>query len=218
MLNIDLWHHFLEKFSAAIVESDVSHLARVWSSHKGRTQFYGEMLRPLAARLGTLVEEELETGNELFKVDFAISRTSNGVTVPVVFIESENNAYSARHEIRKLVNLAAPLRVLITVAQWDEESGIWVDRGGGHRSKLLPEWERVIREHQMVWPRAGVVGILVGEWRPDKTFRFYGYCYGEGHRLAVPVQEALLEKSVGYEDPHQALAATHVEKTLGYVC
>lgn len=30
-----------------------------------------------------------------------------------------------------------------------------------------------------------MVGILVGEWRPNKTFRFYGYGYGEGHRLAA---------------------------------
>jgi hypothetical protein len=29
---------------------------------------------------------------------------------------------------------------------------------------------------------AGVIGILVGEWRQDEWFRFYGYGYGEGHR------------------------------------
>jgi hypothetical protein len=73
---------------------------------------------------------------------------------------------------------------------------------------LLPRWEKVIRQHQIVWPRAGVVGILIGEWRPDKWFRFYGYGYGEGHRLAVPTPDILLEKPVEYEDPHQALAAT----------
>jgi hypothetical protein len=114
-------------------------------------------------------------GFSRFKVDFAISRISDGVTVPIIFIESENNPNSADHEVRKLVNLAAPLRVLITVAQWDDESAIWVGRGGGHRSILLPRWEKIIRQHQMVWPRAGVIGILVGEWRPDKVFRFYGY-------------------------------------------
>jgi hypothetical protein len=67
------------------------------------------MLKPLAASLGTVIEEKLETGNELFKVDFAISRNSEGVRVPIVFVESENNPNSARHEVRKLVNLAAPL-------------------------------------------------------------------------------------------------------------
>jgi hypothetical protein len=165
------------------------------------------MLRPLAVSLETVIEEQLETGNELFKVDFAISRNSDGVNVPIIFIESENNMDSADHEVRKLVNLAAPLRVLITVAQWDE-SGIWDGRGGGHRSSLLSRWGRVIRQHQTVWPRAGVVGILIGEWRPNKTFRFYGYGYGEGHRLAVPLSDILLERPAGYEDPRQASAAS----------
>jgi hypothetical protein len=66
----------------------------------------------------------------------------------------------------------------------------------------------VIRQHQIVWPRAGVIGILVGEWRPDKTFRFYSYGYGEGHRLAGPKADILLERDVQYEDPRQARAAT----------
>jgi hypothetical protein len=146
MLNIDLWHRFIETFSAEIRGSTESHLASVWSSHKGRTKFYREMLKPLGVSLGTLVEEELETGSELFKVDFAISRHSDGVKVPIIFIESENNAYSADHEVRKLVNLAAPLRVLITVAQWEEESAVWAGRGGAHQSILLPRWEQMIRQ------------------------------------------------------------------------
>jgi hypothetical protein len=45
------------------------------------------------------------------------------------------------------------------------------------------------------------MGILIGEWRPNKTFRFYGYGYGEGHRLAVPSSEILLERPVGSELP-----------------
>jgi hypothetical protein len=69
MLYIDLWHRFIEEFSAAIHrESAVSHLASVWSSHKARTKFYREMLKQLAMGFGTVIEEELETGNELFKL------------------------------------------------------------------------------------------------------------------------------------------------------
>jgi muramoyltetrapeptide carboxypeptidase LdcA involved in peptidoglycan recycling len=208
MLNIDLWHRFTEQFSAEIKKSSEDELASAWRSPKERTQFYRKMLKPLATSLGTLVEENLETGNELFKVDFAISRNSGDVKVPIIFIESENNPNSADHEVRKLVNLAAPLRVLITVSQWDDVSGIWDLLGGGHRSRLLPYWEQVIRQHQIIWPRAGVVGILVGEWRPNKTFRFYEYGFGEGHRLAGPTKDILLERYVKYEDPRQARAAT----------
>ena len=208
MLNLDLWHRFIESFTAEILGSTESHLASVWSSPTARTKFYCETLKPLAMSLGTVIDEELETGSELFKVDFAISRNSKDVKVPIIFIESEKNAFSADHEVRKLVSLAAPLRVLITVAQWDEESEIWVGRGGAHRSNLLSRWEQVIRQHQIVWPRAGVVGIMVGEWRADKKFRFYGYGYGEGHRLADPISDILLEKRVECEDTRQAFAAT----------
>jgi hypothetical protein len=72
----------------------------------------------------TVIEEQLETGNELFKVDFAISRESDGVKVPIIFIESENNVESTDHEVRKLVSLAAPLRVLIDVVS-PQKTGGW---------------------------------------------------------------------------------------------
>jgi hypothetical protein len=77
MLNIDLWHRFTESFGARIRETKEPHLASAWSNHKARTNFYREMLKPLAVSLGTVIEEQLETGSELFKVDFAISRNSD---------------------------------------------------------------------------------------------------------------------------------------------
>jgi hypothetical protein len=81
MPNIDLWHHFTDSFRTKIGETDDEDLTSAWSSHKARTNFYREMLNPLAVSLGTVIEEQLETGNELFKVDFAISRNSDGVRV-----------------------------------------------------------------------------------------------------------------------------------------
>jgi hypothetical protein len=100
------------------------------------------------------------------------------------------------------VNLAAPLIVLITVIQWDKVSGVWPK---AYRSDLLQRWEEIIRHHQIIWPRAGVVGILIGEWRPDRKFRLYGYGYGEGHRLAEPKPEIILERDVEHKDPRMAL-------------
>ncbi len=214
MLNVNLWHNFLQVFSSAVTNADQDKLALAWAGAKARTSFYKEMLAPLATSLGTRIEEQLEPGGELFKVDFAICRNSNGIGVPLVFIESENNPDSAFHEVRKLVNLAAPLRVLITVSQWDE-GGIWESRGGGNRSRLLGQWESVIQEHQKVWPRPGVVGILIGEWRPDRKLRFYGYGYGAGHRIAMPQGlpsgEILLESSVAYQDPRDCLRRIAVQ-------
>ena len=199
MLNIDLWQQFIKAFSSEISKADENQLASAWSSPQARTKFYKEMLSPLAMSLGMLIEEDLEAGSELFKVDFAICRNSKEIKVPLIFIESENNAFSDDHEVRKLVNLAAPLRVLITVIQWDEDSDVFPK---AYRSSLLPRWEEMIRQHQIVWPRPGVVGILIGEWRPDKKFRFYGYGYGEGHRLAVPNPEILFERQVRSGKPN----------------
>jgi hypothetical protein len=168
MIEINLWQSFTQEFQSSISKVSEDDLSLAWSSAKARTCFYREMLAPLATSLGTLIEEKLETGSKLFKVDFAICQNSNGIKVPLIFIESENNAFSAEHEIRKLVNLAAPLRVLITVIQWDEESGVW-DKA--YRSHLLHRWENLIYQHHIVWPRPGVVGILIGEWRPNKSFQ-----------------------------------------------
>jgi hypothetical protein len=65
----------------------------------------------------------LAARGELFKVDFAIS--SQPEIVPLIFVETGNNPVSSHEEIRKLVNLAAPLRVLITVSEWDESPEVW---------------------------------------------------------------------------------------------
>jgi hypothetical protein len=202
MISLDLWEHFIREFRSTIAEASEERLSLAWSSAKTRTSFYEEMLAPLATRLGAVIEQNLDTRSELFKVDFAICLNSYGIKVPIIFIESENNAFSAEHEVRKLVNLAAPLRVLITVIQWDEESGVW-DKA--YKSTLLPRWEKIICQHQTVWPRPGVLGILVGEWRPNKMFRFYGYAYEEGNRLGVPNPEIILERKVNHKDPRMWL-------------
>ena len=46
-----------------------------------------------------------------------------------------------------------------------------------------------------------MLGILVGEWRPNKMFRFYGYGYEKGHRLEMSNTEILLEREVNHKAP-----------------
>ncbi len=122
ILNIDLWPHFLEAFKQFIELVPERDLARGWSSPKDRTEFYRGAMLPLAKSLGEFTGGDLAACGELFKVDFAISSRSE--EVPLVFVETENNPVSSHEEIGKLVNLAAPLRVLITVSEWDESPNV----------------------------------------------------------------------------------------------
>ena len=191
ILNIDLWPHFLEAFKQFIELVPEQDLARGWSSPKDRTEFYRGAMLPLAESLGKLTGGDLAARGELFKVDFAIS--SQPEIVPLIFVETENNPVSSHEEIRKLVNLAAPLRVLITVSEWDESPEVWKL---GNKDRLLSSWEHIIRAHHQVWPRPGIVGILVGEWHPQRELRFYAYAYGEGQRLAWPENEIFIRRPV----------------------
>jgi hypothetical protein len=82
-----------------------------------------------------------------------------------------------------------------------------------------PNEEKIIQEYQKVWPRPGVVRILVGESRPDKKFRFYAFGYGEGHRLAAPLalppsSEIFFECTVAYQDPREVLTRKRAPEQL----
>lgn len=135
----------------------------------------------------------LELERETWKVDFAMSIGSpSGHRVPIIFIESENDPATATHEVRTLCCQAAPLRLLITVDEWDETPGVWRKRG--HRQERLRTWQEIVRSHGKIWPQANILGIIVGEWRPDNTLRFYAYALGEDGQLLRDENEVLVEK------------------------
>ena len=89
-----------------------------WQNSDNRTKFIRGILRAITSALG------LELESELWKFDFAMSIVSEtGVKVPAIFIESENligGVVFPSGEVRKLCCHSAPLKILITVGQWDE--------------------------------------------------------------------------------------------------
>ncbi|MGH7325358.1 MAG: hypothetical protein ACREJ9_12015, partial [Candidatus Rokuibacteriota bacterium] len=136
---------------------------------------------------------ELDLEIELRRVDFAMTRTAqNGIKVPLIFIESENAPESAVREVRTLCCLATPVKVLMTVAQWDETPGVWKRP---KRSHLIERWTPIVKAFAEVCPFPGVLGIIIGEWiEPNGPLKFYSLEFEPSGALRD--QECLVVRNV----------------------
>jgi hypothetical protein len=165
---IQLWDTFRDVFVAALEESKTEDFQNAWRSATNRTHFYkNKLFSRIASQLG------LKQRDELFKVDIALCKQSeHGHDVPIAFIESENSAKSASHEMWKLCSLASPLKILITCTEWGDH---WQNN---KRTTLLSEWKKRIQSHNEIWPHSCVFGIIVGELHGG-VIRFYACAYRE---------------------------------------
>jgi hypothetical protein len=154
---------FLRLFAAAMTDADPTTLRAAWASQGARTHFYSNIFARVAAGL------DLDLEQELLIVDYAMVGKDDGV--PRIFIESENIAFSAVQEVRKLCCLAAPLKVLFSVCEWDESESLW--KNGSMRPHLLPEWRQAVAKHKAAGTFCGDIIAVVAEWRPDDSLRFY---------------------------------------------
>jgi len=188
---LDLWTQFHRAFEAEIRGTSDEDLYAAWQKPSRRTKLYaGTIVPKIASHLG------LSDISELFKVDW-VMRTpcSTGEFVPVVFVESENVAKTAGHEMRKLCAISCPLAVLITVIEWNPT----VFPKKASRDRLMTEWERIIKAHYEIWPRQGTIGVIVGEWGPNNFLRFYSLAYStQGEICDQP--SLLFEKPIGTID------------------
>jgi hypothetical protein len=173
-----LWQRFCQAFIREVAAVPVADLDVLWSNEKKRTRFYLRHLLPA-------ISDGLGLGwkCEVFhRADFVIFDAGER-GVPLIMIESENKPFSAATEVRQLCLLSAPLKVLLTVTEWDDEPGGW--QHGGYRRELLDEWASVIRAFSKVWPRTGVLAILVGERRLDRL-RFYATVFDSTGQISEP--------------------------------
>jgi hypothetical protein len=171
--NVDssaLWRQFREAFAKEVVQCDISEFEAAWKGRNERTDFYSEKLLPRTAKALNLDLVHLR-----WNVDYAMCiPSSTAYSLPLIFIESENDWRVAIDEVRKLACLAAPLNILMTIAEWDTTPDAW--QRGGQKTKLLAEWQEVARQHSTVWPSRAFLGIIVGEWQEQKKrLRFYTY-------------------------------------------
>jgi hypothetical protein len=163
-----LWSEFQRLIVAHLRAVDHQEFATAWSSSTQRTDWYAQRLLPVVAEaMG------LRFLPELLLVDYALCTTTpGGSVVPLIFVESENDPNSAVDEVRKLCALAAPVRVLISVARWDTTSGVWQD--GVQSLDRLREWRLACDDYASVYgPLLGIVAAMIGEWRDDNTFSLH---------------------------------------------
>ncbi len=160
------WKKFLMAFGSVLDKCSQEDIRKAWSTLRARTAFYAIKVLP-----GVAEELKLEYDTkEFLNIDHVFRDSSN---VPRVFIESENNAARAEEEIWKLCTVSCPLRVLITVVEWDPTPGVWISPPS-QRNALLPKWGVIATAHHTVLPNRGLLALLVGELR-DLRFRFYAH-------------------------------------------
>lgn len=189
----ELWTGFRGSICTHLKNTPTEEFWNIWHNVGRRTDFYISHLLPRVAS-----DLQLKTVFELFKVDMAMGRqSSTGAVVPLVWIESENNSSTAQDEVRKLVCLSGPLKVLITCDEWDSTPGAWPH--GGKKTKLLQSWTAILNSHYQIWHNPSVFAILVGEWNgPRSTLRFYATVFDAmGERIErIENDSILLDRNI----------------------
>jgi hypothetical protein len=169
------WDQFKGVFKAALEAQPPESLLQAWENSSNRTGFYKGLFRDYIAK-----EAGLEYSSELFLVDHLL-RTGDPNWMPQVWIESENSVLSAQHEIYKLCCLQGPLKVLITVAAWDETQH-WRGVGlqGFPESWVIPEdhlkkWHSIVKAFSDSYNFSGQLGVIIGERSPNGRLRYYAH-------------------------------------------
>jgi hypothetical protein len=174
MSSEDLWDMFVEHFSAGLRDQSVGKellrerastlrtIGTIWNSRPDRTAYYQHyLLEHIASQFS------LTYGTELFRIDSSMSVTHGAQRIPLIHVESENNADMAHEEVDKLCAFQARLKVLVTCARWNP------DRGAGSRAhELLKLWRsRIVAQHA-IFPQDCVYGLIVGD-RFGRSLDFY---------------------------------------------
>lgn len=166
---VSYWTRFVDAFIDEISSLPNEALSEAWQSSANRTRLYEHRVLPQVAS-----KMSLRFKKEEFRVDFTFCKAVlDTYEVPVIFIESENIATSAHHEIRKLCCLHAPLKVLIVCAEWSDEPGAWPH--GGCKQVLLEQWRQQINAHNREWASSSTIGIIVAEW--NQLLRYYAVAF-----------------------------------------
>jgi hypothetical protein len=164
-----LWTAFQKSFCAAILSLEANRLAEIWAAQYSRTIFSAdELLKSVSKNL------DLDFKREHSRVAYSMwDCRSDSEPTPVIFVESEEQATCADQEVKTLCCLAAPLKVLITVGEWEDAMPRW--RNGGLRSTLVTRWRSIRSAYNTAWRDPGVFGVLVGESDPDGLLRFHAF-------------------------------------------
>jgi len=160
---LTLWNDFAFEMLRELRGMSPEKRREFWGTPKDRTEFYLAldygMIPKVAKRMGMrFVREYMRIDGVLFP--------ENGF--PQVFVESENDPTGiADSEIEKLCYVRAPLKVVVTVSRWPDES---------RRSR----WLQDIKDCQQKWLTESpevLYGFIIGEAKREDT--------GPGKRLGL---------------------------------
>lgn len=178
--SLNAWKKFFSTFRTEVEELGWEVLERAWSSDTERTEYYLSLILPrMASNL------KLRSTREQYSVDYVMFTDSG---VPWAFVQTENDIANTYDEVCKLCCFTAPVRVLITVSEWNSSLGGWTHPG--YRSFYLPAWQELVEKYNKVWPRVGVLSVIVGERGRDGIIRFYSYVFNTDGKLAQKAEPA----------------------------
>jgi hypothetical protein len=187
------WTAFRASLREQLVRTTSERFRDAWHVEPERTAFYVDEILPRVA-----ADLKLETSAELFRIDLAMGLPSATGMVPLIRIESENDADTATYEVRKLAALSGPVKVLITCCEWDDTTGAW--RHGGRKGQYLERWLAIARAHGQAWPTISMFTVVVGEWN-DTRLCFYATVLDTATGRLVEENSILFERTVGPAPP-----------------
>lgn len=172
-----LWTTFKNYLVESINETDKSVFELAWKSKPERTQFYFDTLLPkIAAKMNLEFEKEMN-----LRVDGTFyKKAGQSSKIPIILLESENDAFTSHGEFHKLCLLNAPLKVLMICNDWNDAS-----------KKMLTEkfWGYIIEDFAEESSLTGFFAIIIGEW--NETLKFHTYVY-DNMGNSIESEDALL--------------------------
>lgn len=161
----NLWENFKTAFITTVNTFPIQTFEQSWVSKPERSKFYFESLLP---KIAPLLSLEFRTERP-FRIDGIFYKKSSQTTeVPIIYVESENDAKYSHEEIYKLCCISAPLKVLFICNEWTEDDKKEIIDG---------YWNYIIDDFAEENILTGNLCIIIAEWRD--TLKFHTYCFND---------------------------------------
>ncbi len=160
-----LWDNFKTAFKQMAKNFPVQVLEQSWLTKSDRTKLYFEILLP---KIAMLLDLKFKTERPFRFDGIFFKQGSQNTEVPIVYIESENDAKSSHEEFYKLCCISAPLKVLFICNAWTAIDKEEITNG---------YWNYIIDDFAETNLLTGNICIIIAEW--DETLKFYSHCFND---------------------------------------
>lgn len=171
-----LWLQFEKSFrdSVAFFQTQYS-LHELLQGKPSMTEFYKEKLFPRISNSMKLILTE----KEYLRIDMTMYKVGNNkYHVPFVFIESENDPDGdITNEIKKLLYLNAPLKVLITRGSFEEDI-----------RNNDTDWRYVIEDFAQYGRMIGYFVFISADWDSNNKLKYQYIAYKDNGEMYCDLQ------------------------------